>query len=399
VAVGSRRVLIVPSWYPTKDKPFRGVFFREQALLASQEFDVRVLVVDHHLVGRRRPISWFLRRLKGPEVTALDRQIPDEQPPVFHFEALLAARSTSGHPVGSPTVISEVVRYLETVNWLPDLLHAHCAVPGGLIACQLADQLGVPFVITEQQHITFEYFGDSGWDQAKTVYRHAVRVGAASACHRQVMLMNGVERDVVVMGELVDDLKFTLRREVRRNRDILFVGFIYRMKDHDTFLRALRTLKEAGHEFAAKMVCQEIQGGDEARLRARVAECGLADRIEVLREVSEQRMVDLLHEAACLVSTSISETFGVSICEALMCGCPVVATASGGVDDTVQDGHNGYLVPVGDADAVAARILDIFNGALTSSAQAIRQSVLGKFGRHAFLGRTREFYGIEPSLG
>jgi hypothetical protein len=41
----TRKVLFVPSRYLTKDKPFRGTFFRGQALLTAEEFDVRVLIV------------------------------------------------------------------------------------------------------------------------------------------------------------------------------------------------------------------------------------------------------------------------------------------------------------------------------------------------------------------
>jgi glycosyltransferase involved in cell wall biosynthesis len=391
------RVLIVPAWYPTKEQPFRGIFFREQAKLAAQEFDVRVLVVDHRLVGRRQPFRWLWRRLKGPAVEVVDRQMPGEQPPVHHLDALVPARSSCEHPSGPAAVIGHVVKHFEATNWWPDLIHAHCAIPGGIIACRLADRLRVPLVITEHQHITFDYFGEAGWRQAKEVYECAARVAAVSAFHRQLMLMNGVETDVVVTGNLVDERKFTLRRDGPRKRQILFVGFTYRMKDHGTFLRALQLLKDSGHEFAATMVCQEVEAGDGALLRERIAEYGVTDRIALHYEVSEQRMIELLHEAACLVSTSISETFGVSVCEALMCGCPVVATRSGGVDQTVRDGYNGYLVHIGDAQAIAARILDVFDGGLTTSAWEIRDSVLAKYGRRAFLTRTKQFYRIDAS--
>ena len=39
-----RRVLLLPSWYPTSDTPLHGTFMREQALLMSDEFDIRVLM-------------------------------------------------------------------------------------------------------------------------------------------------------------------------------------------------------------------------------------------------------------------------------------------------------------------------------------------------------------------
>ena len=37
--MGKKTILMIPSWYPTKDNPFAGSFFREQALVLDKEFD------------------------------------------------------------------------------------------------------------------------------------------------------------------------------------------------------------------------------------------------------------------------------------------------------------------------------------------------------------------------
>jgi glycosyltransferase involved in cell wall biosynthesis len=53
---------------------------------------------------------------------------------------------------------------------------------------------------------------------------------------------------------------------------------------------------------------------------------------------------------------SRSEGFGSPILEAMACGCAVVATDCGGPRDIIQDGVNGFLVPVGDVDRIVERI-------------------------------------------
>lgn len=71
--------------------------------------------------------------------------------------------------------------------------------------------------------------------------------------------------------------------------------------------------------------------------------------------------------AACDVwlSASQSEGFGLPLLEAMACRCPVVSTDSGGPADFIQSGCNGYIVPVGDAKALADRLVDVLTADVT----------------------------------
>ncbi len=56
---------------------------------------------------------------------------------------------------------------------------------------------------------------------------------------------------------------------------------------------------------------------------------------------------------------SWSEGFHLPPLEAMACRCPVVSTAVGGSVDVIQEGVNGYTVPVGDAEALAQRLIEV----------------------------------------
>jgi len=58
---------------------------------------------------------------------------------------------------------------------------------------------------------------------------------------------------------------------------------------------------------------------------------------------------------------SYSEGFHLPPLEAMACRCPVVSTSVGGPMDIVESGYNGYLVPTGDAQALADRLVDVLN--------------------------------------
>jgi glycosyltransferase involved in cell wall biosynthesis len=58
---------------------------------------------------------------------------------------------------------------------------------------------------------------------------------------------------------------------------------------------------------------------------------------------------------------SYSEGFHLPPLEAMACRCPVVSTRVGGPIDIIKPGRNGYLAPVGDADALADRLVDVLS--------------------------------------
>jgi glycosyltransferase involved in cell wall biosynthesis len=70
-------------------------------------------------------------------------------------------------------------------------------------------------------------------------------------------------------------------------------------------------------------------------------------------------IVDLLCLADVYAMPSADESFGLSALEAMAVEVPVVATRVGGVPEVIEDGECGFLVPVGDTDAMAERILQL----------------------------------------
>jgi D-inositol-3-phosphate glycosyltransferase len=83
---------------------------------------------------------------------------------------------------------------------------------------------------------------------------------------------------------------------------------------------------------------------------------GLSDRIEFISRPSAEELIRLYQKASIFALSSAEEGFGVVVLEAMACGIPVVSTRSGGPDDIIIDGDNGYLVPLNDAPAMAERI-------------------------------------------
>lgn len=95
-------------------------------------------------------------------------------------------------------------------------------------------------------------------------------------------------------------------------------------------------------------------GPREGELRRLIAGLGIGHAVCLCTDtLPNDEMRAVYSSADAYVQPSRVESFGVSVVEAMACGKPVVATAVGGMKDTVLDGETGYLVPAGNVDALA----------------------------------------------
>ncbi len=101
-------------------------------------------------------------------------------------------------------------------------------------------------------------------------------------------------------------------------------------------------------------------GNQKDRLRRRIDELGLYNSVHLMgpRSPIEPEWA----KGAIAVSTSRHESFGMTLVEAMRCGLPVVSTdCDYGPREIIDDGVDGILVPVGDAEAVARALLRLID--------------------------------------
>lgn len=124
------------------------------------------------------------------------------------------------------------------------------------------------------------------------------------------------------------------------------------VKDHPTFLRAARQVREAVPQ-AAFVLAGE--GELIAPMRALAAEWGLAEHVFFIGRCTD--VARLLAVSEVCVLSSRAEGFSNSILEYMAASRPVVATDVGGAREAVVQGETGYLAPPGDDAALAAHII------------------------------------------
>jgi glycosyltransferase involved in cell wall biosynthesis len=135
---------------------------------------------------------------------------------------------------------------------------------------------------------------------------------------------------------------------------LLSVGRLVPRKGYEIIIEALTRLPET------EVLIAGGAGKDGAtpepehdRLVAVAERLGVADRVRLIGQVARADMPALLRSADLVVCSPWYEPFGIVPLEAMACGVPVVASAVGGMLDTVVDSVTGVLIPPRDPVALA----------------------------------------------
>ncbi|MBV9657768.1 MAG: glycosyltransferase family 4 protein [Verrucomicrobia bacterium] len=151
---------------------------------------------------------------------------------------------------------------------------------------------------------------------------------------------------------------------------IFFSSRIAPEKDAETLLRAFAARIQAGDD----LWLLHRSGGWREFLRA-AETAGVAARVIATDAVFPGAELAADYRACDLVvQASRAEGLGFSVLEAFACAVPVVATAVGGLRETVRDGGTGWTYPPGDATALATAL----EAALSDPAEAARRAENGR---------------------
>ncbi len=222
---------------------------------------------------------------------------------------------------------------------------------------------------------------------------HAVRRSLSGAGlvpdERLVTVPNGIPMEVPAP-------RGTLRRLAGVGDEAPVVGFVGRMspgKGLATLITAAARLVPRHPGLKVLVVGGDDRGGAHVRqLRAQVTTQGLGDVVRFLGYLPDAGR--FCGDFDVQAVPSVAEPFGLVTLEALARGRPVVATATGGTPEIVRHGREGYLVPAGDAWALAARLDDLLADAPLRRAFGVRgrERVRRHFSLDLMLDRTEEVY-------
>ena len=282
-----------------------------------------------------------------------------------------------------------------------DLFHVHYAIPHAVSAFLARSILGPkgPRIVTTLHGTDITLVGNDR--SLFPMTRFALEQSDGVTCVSRYLLdktreVFHLDRPMAVIPNFVDTKRFsptprsTLREHLAPRGERILV--------HLSNFRSVKRAPDAVRVFA------KVRAAYPARLlligdgQDRPEALHVAEALEVMPDVicvgKQDDVESLLAVADLLLLPSADEAFGLAALEGMSCGVPVVATAVGGVPEVVENGKSGFLLPVGDVNAMAEAALALLTNASRHAefSAAARQRAIEHFDTNLIVPRYEAYY-------
>jgi glycosyltransferase involved in cell wall biosynthesis len=335
------RILVIPSDFPTDDNLQAGIFVLRQ-IQALQALGHVVLVV--RIVPKAPPFSKKWRAYRR-----VPRAYSMEDVDVRTLRAMVPPRM-----LGMGLVRAQIASSLrrEVERFAADIVHVHCVLP----TAALTRGMRVTTVLTAHGGDAYRVPWRRGdlQGEARAAVRDATAVTAVSRYVRDAVVALGREDATVIYNGADEQVFAPADRDAARERvgiaktrsviayagNLLPAKGVYELAEAVAMLQDLRPLTLIAGD-----------GPEAAGLRASFNRFGAECRM--LGRISQTELATVLAATDVFAFPSHAEGLPGAVCEAMLSGRAVVASAVGGIPEIVKDGETGIIIPPSDPLALA----------------------------------------------
>ncbi len=252
----------------------------------------------------------------------------------------------------------------ELARFRPDIVHVHHPYWLSSRGRQLARRSGVPVVFTyHTRHDKYVHNVPLPGTVVKKFLAHYLTKRFSNRC--DAVIAPGLSTEeylrrlgiftmvaTIPTGINIRDYSLWSHNEVQEYRQqyaakdellLICVCRLAREKNVDFMIDGLARVRE---KTAEPFRCIIVGDGPErSRLEERVADAGLGERVIFTGTMGQDEVIKAYLASDLFVFSSLTETQGMVLLEAMAGGCPVVAISASGVYDVVEDGFNGFKIP------------------------------------------------------
>ena len=393
-----KTICLLTNWYPSKDNPYRGSFFKEQSFEMEMSYDF-IIIHYHERKGLFKQINVdTINSEKNTKEYDISINVPyylyflNE---VIDFYTKHTHKMTEGVGKYSSNRYQKAIRnifsyiYKKYFYDLFDVIYCVDAQTEAFYIECLSKASGKPYVVGE--HAPFPWPGSVIKDYQKAAIENSnLFLAISNDKIRQLLLQNVQLPKVEYVGNMIDDNVLTINESKRDIKTFLIVASHSYYKNYDMFIRVMNKLCSiANHDFKVMIVGYAANKGYSKNvqiLEKKIKDSLFSEKAILIPEVKHEEIVKIYHRADAFVMTSIQEGQPVSALEAACCGLPIFSTRCGGVEDYVDD-KIGRLFDLLDVDNFAYSLNDYLDNKISFNSEYIRNKVVSIYGKQKFVNR------------
>jgi glycosyltransferase involved in cell wall biosynthesis len=306
--------------------------------------------------GGHRVISIYGSKLQARGHEVLHVSVPVPPPAISEqFRSMLRTGSTlrwptplSGHITKAQTPHKMIERYRPIVD--ADVPDADVVIATWWETAEWAAKLSPSKGLKVNFFQHYEVFDYTPRDRVEAVWRLPFKKIVLSKWLLDLARDKYGDSDAVLALNSTDTSLFDVPARDKQRQPT--IGFLY----HDAAWKGTAVALEAARRVQRELPNLRLKCFGQERPNAHnplpeFADYSVRPPQDMIRNIYAQCDVWLC--------TSLSEGFHLPPLEAMACRCPVVSTAVGGAIDIVKEGINGYIVGIGDVDALTDRLLHV----------------------------------------
>lgn len=355
------KILTFSTLYPNSLSPRHGIFV---------ETRLRHLLSDFESISAKvvAPVPWFPFRSERFGSYSKFARIPKSEThnglDVLHPRYLqLPKIGMTSAPRLLALACLPVLKKIIDDGFDFDLIDAHYYFPDGVAASYLGKSLNKPVVVTARG-TDINLIPDFATPRRmilRTANDIAASIVVSQGLKEQMVALGVLPEKIHVLRNGVDANRFkpVNREKVKRqlgwkHKTLISVGNLVDLKGHHLVIDAMRELSE----FRLVIIGS---GQEEQNLRQRCQAATVADRVEFISNIPQEKLRNYYGAADALILASSREGWPNVLLESMACGTPVIATKVGGTSEIVQSRNAGVLLRDRSPAAIAEGVVDLFS--------------------------------------
>ena len=242
-----------------------------------------------------------------------------------------------------------------------DLTHSFFTVPCGIISFFLKKKFKIPYIISLRgsdvpgysERFTFLYKFIT--PIIKIIWKDAYFVVANSQGLCDLALKSAPQKEIGVIYNGIDINEF-FPDYAKKDKNKFTVICVSRVTPRKGIRFLVQAVEKLSKKYDNLRLIVVGDGNERDSLENLVQEVGLKEKIAFTGPIPHENVGEYYNKSDIFALPSFNEGMSNTMLEALACGLPLIATNTGGAEELVKDGVNGFIVKMSDAEDLAEKI-------------------------------------------